>query len=77
MNVSIRELRNHGGDVIARVEAGERRTVTRDGEPVASLQPVRRQALAASVLLEHWRHLPVVDLERLRADLDTIIDSRR
>ena len=33
--VTIRELRNRGGEVVDRVEAGERLTVTRDGRPVA------------------------------------------
>ncbi len=34
--VSVRELRNHAGDVLDRVEAGERLTVTRNGKPVAA-----------------------------------------
>jgi prevent-host-death family protein len=38
--ISIRDLRNHGGEVIDRVEAGERLTVTRDGRPVAELRPL-------------------------------------
>ena len=38
--VSIRELRNHGGDVVDRVAAGENLTVTRPGKPVAELRPV-------------------------------------
>jgi prevent-host-death family protein len=29
--ISVRELRNHGGDVIDRVVLGEHLTVTRDG----------------------------------------------
>jgi len=32
--VSIRELCDHGGDLVDRVEAGESLTVTRDGRPV-------------------------------------------
>lgn len=38
--VTIRELRNHGGDVLARVARGETLTVTRDGEPVAQVSPL-------------------------------------
>src|SRR5947208_3223486 len=34
---SIRELRNHGGRVLARVAGGERVVGTSDGEPVAEL----------------------------------------
>jgi PHD/YefM family antitoxin component YafN of YafNO toxin-antitoxin module len=33
--VTIRELRNHGGEVVDRVEVGGRVTVTRDGRAVA------------------------------------------
>ena len=72
--VSIRELRNHGGDVVDRVQAGERLTVTRSGRPVAELRPLPRQALDASTLLERWRHLPCVDPSRLRADIDDVMD---
>lgn len=72
--VSIRELRNHGGDVVDRVAAGQRLTVTRSGKPVAELHPVARPALTAEVLLERWRRLPHLDAERLREDLDELLD---
>ncbi len=72
--VSIRELRNHGGEVVDRVAAGERLTVTRSGKPVAELRPVGRTPLKADVLLERWRRLPNLDGERLRHDLDDLLD---
>jgi prevent-host-death family protein len=72
--VSIRELRNHGGAVVDRVAAGERVTVTRSGRPVAELRPVGRPPLDGATLLERWRRLPVVDPVKLRADLDTVLD---
>lgn len=72
--VTIRELRNHGGDVIDRVAAGEHLTVTRSGKPVAELRPLRRPPLNATVLLDRWRQLPPVDPQRLREDLDAVID---
>lgn len=72
--VTIRQLRNHGGDVVDRVQAGERLTVTRSGRPVAVLRPLPRRALDASTLLERWRHLPLVDPERLRSDIDDVVD---
>lgn len=34
-----RELRNHHGRILDRIEAGESFTVTRDGRPVADLVP--------------------------------------
>jgi len=36
-----RELRNHPGDVLARVERGEELTITVRGRPVADLIPTR------------------------------------
>jgi prevent-host-death family protein len=74
--VSIRDLRNHGGEVIDRVVGGERLTITRDGRRVAELRPLGRQAIPARVLMERWSRLPSVDLPRLRADLDRVLDAR-
>ena len=74
--VTIRELRNHGGDVVDRVAAGERLIVTRDGRPVAELRPVRSVGTKAAILLARWRRLPRLDGTSLRADLDAMIDPR-
>ena len=74
--VTIRELRNHGGDVVDRVAAGERLIVTRDGRPVAELRPVRSSGTSSSVLLSRWRRLPPLDEAWLRIDLDATIDPR-
>ena len=74
--VTIRELRNHGGDVVDRVAAGEHLTVTRDGRPVAELRPYRSTPLSAAVLLRRWRRLPILDADLLRADVDGVIDPR-
>jgi prevent-host-death family protein len=74
--VTIRDLRNHGGDVIDRVAAGNPVTITRDGRPVAELRPLRPVGLTASALLARWRHVPIVDGDRLRRDIDAVIDQR-
>ena len=74
-DVSIRELRNQGGDVVDRAAAGEPITITRAGKPVASLRPARREALGAAALLARWRELPAGDPDALRADLDAILDA--
>lgn len=73
--VTVRELRNHGGDVIDRVARGERVTITRAGNPVAELRPVVSAKVSAQALVERWRHLPYVDPVRFRADVDRVIDS--
>jgi len=72
--VSIRELRNHGGDVIDRVAAGERVTVTRNGKPVAELRPLRGRGLSAEELVRRWRRLEPADPAEWRRDLDDVID---
>jgi len=72
--VTIRELRNKGGEVVGRVISGEVLTVTRDGTPVARLVPVPGRVLSAETLVERWRRLPPMDPEALRRDIDRIID---
>lgn len=73
--VSIRDLRNHGGEVIERVERGESLTVTRDGRQVAELRPLGPLPVKASVLVERWSRLPRLQAEDLRHDLDRAIDA--
>ncbi len=72
--MSIRELRNRGGEVVARVQAGEPLTVTHAGLPVARIVPIAPPALSAEALVAAWRHLPRVDLVELRRDIDELID---
>lgn len=74
-DVTIRDLRNHGGDVVDRVQRGERLTITRAGIPVAELHPVRRPGLAAAELVARRRNLPRVDAIRLHVDLDEALDA--
>ncbi len=73
-DITIRDLRNHGGDVIDRVLAGECLTVTRAGRQVAELRPLARPALGAETLLARWRNLPLVDPEAFREDIDALLD---
>jgi prevent-host-death family protein len=74
--VSIRELRNNGGNVVDRATRGERITITRDGKRVAELHPIARPGLTAEALLERWRHLPPLDPSTLRREIDELIDTR-
>ncbi|MGO9322522.1 MAG: type II toxin-antitoxin system Phd/YefM family antitoxin [Solirubrobacteraceae bacterium] len=73
--VSIRDLRNHGGDVVDRAARGERITVTRSGRAVAELRAVSHPPLSAEALLSRWHRLPPVDPVALRADVDGFIDT--
>jgi len=72
--VTIRDLRNYGGEVMERVERGETLTVTRAGVPVGELRPIPRPRLTGSTLLMRWRQVPVVDATAFRADLDNVLD---
>jgi prevent-host-death family protein len=72
--VSIRDLRNHGGDVVERAQRGELMTITRAGKPVAQLTALRPAPLGLHELLRRRRALPTVDPAQLRTDLDAVID---
>jgi prevent-host-death family protein len=72
--VTIRELRNHGGDVVDRAARGEPITITRAGKPVAELRPVPQRPLTAETLLARWHRLPPVNYRALRAELDKVMD---
>ena len=73
--VTVRELRNHGGEILDRVSHGEHLTVTRDGAEVAELAPLPRPHTSLSVLIGRRRSIPAVDPRALRADIDEIIDQ--
>jgi antitoxin (DNA-binding transcriptional repressor) of toxin-antitoxin stability system len=72
-NVSIRELRNQGGEVVDRAASGEQITITRAGRPVAELRALR-PPLSAEALLSRWQRLPAIDPVALRADVDALLD---
>jgi len=72
--VSVRELRNAGGEVLTRVSRGESVVVTRDGAEVAELRPRRRPSPRSADLVERRRSLPAVDPVGLRRDLDAVLD---
>lgn len=73
-HVTIRELRNKGGEVVDRVAAGERLTVTRGGRPVAELRPYRATPMSPAMLLRRWRRLPPIDAGEIRRDVDAVIE---
>jgi len=74
--VTIRELRNRGGNVVDRVLAGEHVVVTRSGKPVAELRPLAATPMTTALLIERWRRLPKVDTASFRADIDATLDAR-
>ncbi|MGL5860626.1 MAG: type II toxin-antitoxin system Phd/YefM family antitoxin [Phycicoccus sp.] len=69
-----KELRNHIGEVLRRVEAGEALTVTVAGRPVAELHPTERRRWVSGAALARVWHGPAPrdlddDLARFGADL--------
>lgn len=70
--VSVRDLRNAGGGVLARVAGGESLVVTRDGDPVGELHPVPRPRPTREALLTRWRSVPVVDGAAFRHDVPEV-----
>ena len=74
--VTVRDLRNHSGRVLDRVEAGESVTITRNGKSVARLSPVPRRPMSASALVERFSHLSGLDAQQLRNHIDQIVDQK-
>ncbi len=72
--VSIRELRNHGGDVVDRAAKGERLTITRSGKPVAELRPLGREPMPLEMIIARRRQFPAVNPDQVRHDLDQVFD---
>jgi prevent-host-death family protein len=73
--VTIRDLRNRGGEILAEVSRGEAVIVTRDGEPIAEIRPLPRRGPTTDELIARRRHLPPIDAERFRADIDSVVDQ--
>jgi prevent-host-death family protein len=73
--ISQRELRNDSAAVLRDVQGGETVTVTRNGMPVAELRPIPPRRFAPrSAIAAAARHAPRVELARLRADLDAVVN---
>jgi prevent-host-death family protein len=76
--IAQRELRNENAKVIEAVAAGETFVVTRNGEPVAELRPIRasRRTFISRADLAALATTGVrIDHRQFRADLDQLIDQ--
>lgn len=77
--IAQRQLRNENAQVIAAVAAGETFVVTRNGEPVAELRPIRqsrRTFMSRQDLASLAAGGERIDHRVFRADLDRLIDQR-
>lgn len=73
-----RELRNDNARIVDAVVAGESFVVTRNGEPVAELRPLRarRRTFLSRAELRGLATPPVrIDRHQFRADLDAALDQ--
>ena len=74
--ITQRELRNDSGAILREVQAGQTITVTRNGVPVAELRAVpQRRFVLRAVIVEAARRAPRVNYDRLRAELDAVVDQ--
>jgi len=74
--ITQRELRNDSGAILREVQAGRTIIVTRNGVPVAELRPVPpRRFVPRGVIVDAVRRAHRIDVGRLRADLDTVVDQ--
>lgn len=75
--VTLRELRHRGGEVVRRAAAGNVIIVTDNGRPLAEIRPLSgpRRRRTTQELKSAWGHLRPLDAERLREDVDSIVDQ--
>lgn len=74
--ISQRELRNESGRIMRALVEGETFTITRNGEPVGELSPLRRHRfIRAEAAVELFRTAAPVDYSSLRSDLDAAADQ--
>lgn len=75
-SINQRDLRMRSREIMDAVERGESFAVTRDGRVIANLEPVvsRQVSVPARQVIEAFRHVPVIDGDAMREQLDAIID---
>ena len=75
-DITQRELRNDSGSIMRGVERGESYTITRNGTPIGRLIPLRRRTFVSrEQVMATFATAPVVDPDRLRADLDAAVEQ--
>jgi antitoxin (DNA-binding transcriptional repressor) of toxin-antitoxin stability system len=71
-----RELRNQSGEIMRALDRGEEFLITRNGNAVGELRPLRRrQFVPTEEVLGAFAALEPIDLDRLRADIDALVDQ--
>ena len=74
--ISQREFRNDSAEIMRRLDLGESFIITRNGQSVGELTPLRRQRfVSVDQFLETMQNAPVIDAARFRSDLDSMLDE--
>lgn len=74
--ITQRQLRNESGEIMRALDRGESFTITRNGVVVGELKPVgRRRVVSTQALLDMSAKLPPIDYDRMRADIDAVLDQ--
>ena len=69
--ISQRELRNDSGRIMRELDGGTSFVVTRNGQPVGELVPLRRHRFVRSeAVTAAFAGAPPIDAAQFRADLD-------
>jgi antitoxin (DNA-binding transcriptional repressor) of toxin-antitoxin stability system len=75
-SITQRELRNDSGAIMRALDRGESFVVTRNGNPVGELHPIRhKRFVAADLVTAVFSGAPGIDFRRLRDDLDAVVDQ--
>jgi antitoxin (DNA-binding transcriptional repressor) of toxin-antitoxin stability system len=74
--ITQRELRNESGAVMRGLDRGETYVVTRNGNPVGELTPVRRRRFVGTdAALATFAGVAAIDAARFRTDVAAAIDE--
>lgn len=75
--INQRELRNESGAILQAAADGETFVITRNGTPIAELRPLPRKKTYVSTAeaVRALAHIPPIDYQEMRAELDEIIDQ--
>lgn len=74
--INQRDLRNDSGAILQAAANGETFVVTRNGTPMAELRPLpKRTFVPREEALRATAHLPQIDAEELRTELDELLDQ--
>jgi antitoxin (DNA-binding transcriptional repressor) of toxin-antitoxin stability system len=71
--ISQRELRNDNAAIMRELEEGHGFIVTRHGQPIAELTPLRRHRFVSkTAVVANFTNAPRINLQKLREDLDAL-----